>query len=530
MSQPRQAQVAALDFIWDAMVNGYEDIVISAPTGIGKTGIGAAACFWASGVTVEGWDSGGYYLVTQKMLQEQLERDFPRFTGQYSKRAAGIRSASDYSCEKFGTCGIGGKMTKEKRCANRNSGTLNCPYLIARKDFVQSAMAVTNYPFLFTEHTYVGKLGGRVCLVADECHTVERQIINFVELVIGRSVLEAHAPHLHPLPGLDTAEEFIDWCSGVYTDALTERMDMLTANLEASGYKNQRMLVEFNQLENHCARVRYVIDQLSSHPEDWVYWQESADGGLQCNAKPISAHPFVPKLLGDMAACRLYMSAYPGPKPVFCRSLGLDPKRTAWLDLDSPFPVENRPINIFPVGSMGRQSLGQTMPGMLKTIDGLLDLHAEHKGIIHCHSYTLGKQIYESLLKSQHGVRVIFPLKANDRRQALETHIRSKSPTVLISPSMTEGYSFDDDMARFQIIAKVPYPYLGDRQVAAKKAQDPDWYILQTAMVILQACGRIVRSETDYGHTYILDSDFVRLTEQHPQFFPDWLTKSFVYL
>src|SRR5208337_4274921 len=93
LAQARNSQVEALDFLWEAMCNGYDDIVIAAPTGAGKTGTGAALCLWAGGLSVAGHDSGGYYLVTQKMLQDQLERDFPRFLPAFFNRGASLKSA-----------------------------------------------------------------------------------------------------------------------------------------------------------------------------------------------------------------------------------------------------------------------------------------------------------------------------------------------------------------------------------------------------------------------------------------------------
>ena len=94
---------------------------------------------------------------------------------------------------------------------------------------------------------------------------------------------------------------------------------------------------------------------------------------------------------------------------------------------------------------------------------------------------------------------------------------------------MTEGFSLDDDLARFQIIAKIPYPNLGDKQVEAKKDIDQEWYTLQTITAIVQACGRIVRSDTDHGVTYVLDGDFMPLFEKNPEFFPKWFQDAFVW-
>jgi len=43
-------------------------------------------------------------------------------------------------------------------------------------------------------------------------------------------------------------------------------------------------------------------------------------------------------------------------------------------------------------------------------------------------------------------------------------HKESDEDTVIVSPSMNTGVSFDDDTARFQIIAKVPYPSLASQK------------------------------------------------------------------
>ena len=75
---------------------------------------------------------------------------------------------------------------------------------------------------------------------------------------------------------------------------------------------------------------------------------------------------------------------------------------------------------------------------------------------------------------------------------------------------MTEGIDLKDDSSRFQIICKVPYPYLGDKLVKKRMNRFPGWYNLQTAKTIIQSAGRSVRNSEDHAATYILDSDFQR--------------------
>jgi len=529
MEQPREPQTRALEFISRAVNRGYGDIVIAAPTGIGKSGVGAAACLWADSFDVSGFERGGYYLVTQKMLQDQLENDFPRFRPKFRTDAGSLKSSSEYPCRRYITCMAGGmastadEKSTGRRCAQRSDKS--CPYTIARSRFEMARVAVTNYPYLFTEHMYLGTLKPRNVLVADECHTLEKQITGFVEVVVNKETREAWAPDCYA-PVMKDTRHFADWLQHSYLVVCKERLEMLTENLQACDYNNRKMQDEFNRLKNHIGRLSYAVNDMAERPKGWVFWQETVEGELHCTAKPLSAAPFLPQLIDEMGSVRIYMSAYPGPKDVFCRSLGLEPSGVAWLEMDSTFPVDNRLIHMTTVGSMSRTYLDKTLPLMLKMCETIMEAHPHEKGIIHCHSYALGQKIYDYFRSNK---RVLFSTKASERNASFNLHRVSPAPTVMLSPSIAEGFSFDDDLARFQIIAKVPYPYLGDRQVKARMEIDRDWYTLQTVMTVLQACGRIVRSDTDHGSTYILDHDFIRLFEENGKFFPKWFRDAFKF-
>lgn len=552
LAVPREAQKTALTFIQNAVERGYRDIVIAAPTGVGKSGIGEAACLWASELDILDHTSGGYYLVTQKMLQDQLQHDFNRFSTRFQGLASSLKSAAEYPCPDHGNCMLGGMRKKANTpendlekdrekdrekdgiiCAKRKDGS--CTYKQARSKFVSSSIAVTNYPYLFTEHTNIGVLPPRVLLVADECHTLEKQVIGFIEVSIDAETLDRWAPACRPVPKLDTVQQFSEWLDNVYLKNCKQRLEMLEVSIyrdredEEDAKRAKTAADEYNKLNNHIRRVDYARADIDINPDRWVFWQEPANGDYTCTAKPLSAAPFIPDLINSMGAIRLYMSAYPGPKGIFCRNLGLDPENVAWLELDSTFPVENRLIHLTTVGSMGRKSYDETLPKLLRMCEAILDAHPNDKGIIHCHSYNLGKAINDHMRKSSAGGRILFASKSSERASVFKEHRFTTKPTVMLSPSIAEGYSFDDDLARFQIVAKVPYPYLGDKQIAAKIEQDREWYTLETVMTILQACGRIVRSETDHGDTYILDADFIRLYRDNPKFFPKWFKDAFKF-
>ena len=109
---------------------------------------------------------------------------------------------------------------------------------------------------------------------------------------------------------------------------------------------------------------------------------------------------------------------------------------------------------------------------------------------------------------------------STDRDQVLEKHKSSNKPTVLLTPSMTEGVDLKDEYSRFQIICKIPYPYLGDKIVKKRMHKWKWWYSLQTAKSIIQSVGRSVRSEKDFAVTYILDEDWLQFYRRNKLLFP----------
>ena len=93
----------------------------------------------------------------------------------------------------------------------------------------------------------------------------------------------------------------------------------------------------------------------------------------------------------------------------------------------------------------------------------------------------------------------------------LQQFEKTDKPMVLISPSMSEGVDLPYEKCQFQIIYKIPFPYLGDKQVNSRKKHDPKWYAYKTIMTLIQAYGRGMRAEDDFCATYILDRNIKML-------------------
>jgi Rad3-related DNA helicase len=529
----RPKQEKAMDFIYRMVAAGIKDIILSAPTGSGKSVLGATSSFWASQEGFPGTGvRGGYYLCTQKLLQDQLENDIARYPV-YLQSATSIKAAAEYDCPFHGDCGVGHKRKPVCQLCLVSLNQVNdaqtlaawkeqrraCAYKLQFMSFMKSDLAITNYPYFFAHYLHTGLLPRRKLLVMDESHTLENQLLRLVDLSIGKSDLDKFLPVIKAMPEMDTALEFADWIESAYLPGLESRLEAYdTQDL------TRQQVQELDELQAHISKIKLFLDGLETDPDNWIYWQEEDKKTTLFTsiAKPLSVASYFKEMIRPMSDVRLYMSAYPGSKEVFCRTLGLNPDTTAMLSLGSVFPKEQRPIHAALVGSMSKTNQEATMPVFLRVLSEIFNAHESAKGIVHCHSYALGTAIYKALQGTPHAARLLFPTHADKRENVYRQHRDSKEPTVILSPSFTEGFDFADDSARWQVLAKVPYPYLGDKQVAAKRDADPEWYAMRTVMTIIQASGRICRSETDHGITYITDADFANLYRRYGYLFPAW--------
>lgn len=139
------------------------------------------------------------------------------------------------------------------------------------------------------------------------------------------------------------------------------------------------------------------------------------------------------------------------------------------------------------------------------------------------HSFKLTDQI-EALIAKEHRWRLIVHKPDSDREELLKRFHGSNHPMILVSPSMTEGVDLKEDLGRFAIFPKVPYPSLGDKWVKARNGADERWYPTQVAKTLIQGAGRVCRSQDDWGYTFILDGAFDQFYNRNANYFPDWFT------
>ena len=521
----REQQEQAIDFALDSFLNdGKRFIVVEAGTGVGKSAIGLTVARYLSRTMNNSaglFEDGSYFLTTQKVLQEQYVSDFGGFSGPMKS----IKSSSNYTCRfnKKTSCGesLRALRTTEKGSKFWKACTFNCVYRNAKDSFLKSSEGVTNFPYFLAETQYAGKLTPRQVIVIDEAHNVDAQLSKFIEITISDRFCKSFLNF--EIPKSLTAAKYVKWIQETYVPTIAGKLKHLEKMLEKYVGLTEKIksgefasiAKKFEVMDKHICKVRRFLELYNS--ENWVMNEISADGrsGRKIEFKPIDISPFADEHLYKFGEVVILMSATILDKNAFAESVGIPLSKAAFISLPSPFPVENRPVIYSGVGKMSSKGIDDTLPRMVQAVKAIMQEHKNQKGIIHCHSYKVANYIKKNIRSTR-----LLIHNSENRERILEKHMKAKKPTVLISPSMTEGIDLKGDLSRFQIICKVPYPYLGDKLVRKKMNKWKWWYPLQTAKTIVQACGRSVRSSEDSAVTYILDSDFEMFYNRNRSMFP----------
>lgn len=188
-----------------------------------------------------------------------------------------------------------------------------------------------------------------------------------------------------------------------------------------------------------------------------------------------------------------------------------------------PIDVSRRLIHYDPVGSMNYSSREQTAKNMAARIKQLHDTFSK-KSIVHCGSYLVARLIMDHL--KHHEV----VLQERDYREKALKDWQKKDDAIFLSVRYEEGISLDGPEYPMNIVAKVPFPQLGDKWIQARNELDNQtWYNTTTAMLIQQACGRTTRGPDDWSQTWILDGSFGSFYNRNQRLFMSWFREALIW-
>ena len=519
--EPRFGQLDIIQNINDAIRQGYKYIILEAGTGTGKSAIAT---------TLAKMYESAYILTMTKQLQSQYanEFDFPLVKGRGN--FACLNSNLELNCD-MGTCkttptsskffcpyGIAKNPSLDSEFAFEDSagGSLfyqspnHCHYWNQKANAINSPITLMNYDYAIVELNYVKHFAPRSLLILDEAHNIENKLMATMEVALYNRVLENDINRRISEQTIKDGE-LKDWIMEV--DAIRESYE----EIDLKDVKKNKA----DRIRSTISRLKTLLNNLEKEPKNWVI--DAEETGVVF--KPLRVHNYAKNNLLKYGDVVIFMSATILSHKMFSKWLGLNPNEVYHIKVDSPFTKEKRPIILNLAGKMSANRIKNTAPKTIPILQEILKKHENDKGLIHTHSYKCQQYILNNLNNSR-----LISHTSKNREQILNFFEKDENPLVLVSPSMSEGVDLPYDKCRFQIIYKMPFPYLGDKQVNMRMKRDKKWYAYKTVMTLMQAYGRGMRAEDDSCYTYIIDSDINMLfkSPMYRSLIPDFFKEAVV--
>ncbi|WP_428325540.1 helicase C-terminal domain-containing protein [Nitrosopumilus sp.] len=521
---PRNIQKEILADIEEQFNSGYKKIVLCAPTGVGKSLVGA---------TVSKFFDSSFTVTASKHLQDQYIKDipflkpvkgkqnFPCLKLMAAEKVDNSRRAMRWglTCEK-GECiertSKNGKEVIEtckfkptiKQVEENTQDSHSCHYYLQKYEALVSKHSLWNYHAFFQIMKFNKKLFedylDRKVSVFDEAHKIEDQIIQFVGFdIFAGQVDECNlSTDKYDFTDLDSMISLTDDIAYSYAKKIKDIK-------ESPGFENDPDYELISRLERRYDRAAQAKIDISSDKDNFVVNDPVRD--LNGNFRTISVKPIdVSKFANEFfeTEYQIFMSATIDKKS-FCENMGLKKDEVAFVDTPkSPFPIKNRNVDLLNIRRLSYGSTEEDELEVIKTIDRILDEHSTERGLILTSSIPRCQKILRYLSpKNTRRIRICHSKNKDGKTQDEVISEHASDPTgVLLSSSLWEGVDLKDDLSRFQIIAKVPYPNYKEKRIKAKMDKFPLWYTSQTLTKLLQGFGRSIRSEDDWARTYVLDA------------------------
>lgn len=545
LKSARASQKLVIEEIDKRFKSGIRIVILEAPVGSGKSAIAMTlARQQAANPSKIPFEEGEdppmpvHILTPMKSLQSQYHVDFPR-------DLVTMKGRSAYPCtyeakpreaalvfQKIRAGNIDQPIFSEDNCADapcKNSPNVykacvsdngHCPYTLAIEVAQQASTIVHNLHSFLYQTNFSAKFKKRSLMIVDEAHEIEDIVRDFAKkkVIINRAIPE------ETVRAMTHLNQWLNFL--VRPENVPEETDAERAKKQGDpNFKSKR--------DEYMEKVSWLESREDTYSKGFSVEYEALyrPGEAKSYATAIE---FVPHYIGAEAQRLilgygenlLLMSGTIYNKEIFCRKLGINPDQAAFIRIPSTFPVENRPIYLKPQYQVNTSfaNWNDNFDEMVEKIEKIMTIFKDDKGIIHAPSYQAGEQIASRL-----GSRRIITHTKSNFLSTLQNFFEEDGNRVLISPNIAQGVDFKGDRARFQIVLRVPYASTQSKFNEDMVKNNFQAYNLSALVVFGQQCGRVNRSEDDYGATFLMDSRFNDFIRKNKSMLPQWLLNGMIY-
>lgn len=475
--------------------------LVSAPPGAGKSLLVVTA--GALRGVLRG-EARMIVLTGTKSLQRQYTDDHPRSRWVWGHR--------NYPCASRASIFGIDTYDPEFRCSYPRE---SCPYNLDVEAAQESSIVVANYAYWMSIARYSDPdlLGEFDFLVCDEAHTAPHWLTDFVAVDVSRTTLrkwlDIDLPSLHA-----TVDEFPAWAAWASKTVVAANE---LAGKETDPGSRRRLL----SIARDLATVATVADEhafaATGWQEPWTVYR--TETGVR----------FSPRWGSDFSEAYLFRAI---PHIVLCSAtlspetgdyLGIPRAATRYIEVPSPFDPRRRPVVWVPTTRVSHSMSEGAKSSLYRRVDEVIEAAAAvagengapFKGLIQSQSYSRTAELLE---RSKYASLMISHKSSRELRDALHEFEASKNFCIFVSPSVKEG--FDLGYVYWQIILKMPFLYSQDPLTKLRSETDKRYQVVAMGEALLQMFGRVVRSETDFGTTVIIDDMWSFVRNEAP--FPAW--------
>lgn len=528
-----------LDVIISIIISFFtkDNYIMEAPTGSGKSII----ALLVADVLNYYFGLEGYILISDLSLLDQYTRDVNMYFPDFKF----LKGQDNYYCDEnqltypFGVCRLQGLSyyeINELPCAE------TCPYINARKNSISSGVTLMTYQAWLIQRNYIPYImqdrGGhpfrqRDFTICDEAHKLADIIQDHFSPIInkddGNKLAEivqdakiefgpqiAADLSINPLYYKNIIDRlFLDDDNNViYNNIETyfEKIETFGCLCESIkilvGKKNPKkpsktqikLMNRANWAREYCCKIEDYLKMIKESGSWSIVKNIVNEDTIKFNC--IDERYLLKKHFHEKAGNCLYMSATIGEPINYINSIASF--NNIYISIPSSFNFDKSPIYYDNEYKLSYDKKVENLPKIIKKIINIINNHKNIKGIIQTGSYAFADSLYNTVPEEIKN-RLLIYNDSKNKEEKLDEFYKS-TDKILIGPSLLEGIDLKDDLCRFIIVMKIPYPSLGDKFVERKSKMNPQWYIWKTVNALIQGIGRGVRNENDWCETYILDA------------------------
>jgi len=431
-----------------------------------------------------------------------------------------------------------------------------CAYELAKKLVPRSRLVTAPYAFFFHPHirrslyAWMGIPPERVDLVIDEAHNLPGQLRDLASVALPQeSVRRARSEVAErgdfQLPDGPSATRFFDIVGAAVEElvhALAREDDAVLppavfedALLTALGGTSHRLDTWLGALATWGENLRDERRRERHLPRSWVHtvaltllsWPQLESPGYvkvatrtpRAALEAYSLDASVPARPILECHTSVHLSGTLGPLEEYRDTLGLG-ATARLLDIPSHFPPEHRRLLYDASITTRFEDLRQDPHAVARIADRLVEVLAclPVKTAVFFPSFDLLHKVLEAGLQSSLPGNVFIEyskMPTGDLWRSIEGWKRDPEGTVLLGVTggrLAEGIDYPDEELEAVVIVGIPYPKPTAKNEALRRFLDAStgrgWeYTVEApaARSIVQACGRLIRSEHDRGLAIILD-------------------------